>query len=111
MLEENDDLKHRLSEFSSDLKLKEVRQDVEKEYLEKLTEMQKQVKELLSQNSEYKAKEIMNVFNGTADATSGGDASVGGLLSGLGSLGGITSDSAEIGKLKSQLSSKTNEIL
>lgn len=107
MLEENDDLKQRLAEFSS----QKQSQESQKEYLEKVAELQAMVKELQSQNSEYKAKEIIKVFNGSAEGIDGSDASVGGLLGGLGSLTNITSDSAEVAKLKSQLSSKTNEIL
>jgi hypothetical protein len=55
----------------------------------------------------------MDVFNGVSngDPNAIGDLSVGGILNGLGSLSNITNDSADIQKLKSQLSSKTNEIL
>jgi hypothetical protein len=72
------------------------------------------MRELTSQNSEYKAQEIMKVFNGCGDANAtatGAEYSVGGLLEGLGSLSNITTDTAEVARLRSQLSSKTNTIL
>lgn len=44
LLEDNDDLKNKIREFNNDSKQIEIRQDVEKEYIIKLSEMQKQLR-------------------------------------------------------------------
>jgi len=44
LLEENDELKQKLQEFQTDSKLQEAKQQVEKEYLEKLEAFQVQIK-------------------------------------------------------------------
>jgi len=51
----------------------------------------------------------MNVFNGKE--AGGDEQAMGGILHGLGNFSNITNDTAEVLKLKSQLSSKTNHIL
>jgi len=56
LLEQNDELREKLNDFNNDAKLKEVRQQVEQEYLDRLTAMEKQVKEVQAENSEFKAK-------------------------------------------------------
>ena len=44
LLEQNDELREKINDFNNDAKLKEVRQQVEQEYLDRLTSMEKQVK-------------------------------------------------------------------
>lgn len=104
LLEDNDDLKQQVKQMNSG-----VKKVLEQEYLDQIAEMQKQLREVQSQNSEYKAKEIMNAMGGGSMGQM--DDGVSGLLQGLGSLNNISVDNTEINKLKSELSGKTNEIL
>lgn len=109
LLEDNDDLKQQVKQMNSETKNLEIKKELEQEYLDQMAEMQKQLREVQSQNSEYKAKEIMNAMGG--GQLGSGDDGVSGLLQGIGSLNNMSLDNNEINKLKSELSGKTNEIL
>ena len=64
LLEENEDLKSKMSEDESSQKIQEVKQQVRQEYLDQITSMQKEVREVQAENSEFKAKQLMSAFQG-----------------------------------------------
>jgi predicted transcriptional regulator len=64
LLEQNDELKERLSEQQNDSKAQVVREEVERKYADQLEQLERQLKEVESENSEIKAKQLMNAFQG-----------------------------------------------
>lgn len=111
LLEENDDIKKKLADFKGDSQMQIVKKEAQEQFKEQIELLQKQVRELNGQNSEYKAKEIMNALNGNQADGGSLEGAAGGILDGIGSLNGMTSERAEVSKLKAQLSQQTNQIL
>ena len=46
LLEQNDDLKDKLSDFNNDSKIQQIRQEVEQTYIDKLSEMDGKLREI-----------------------------------------------------------------
>lgn len=115
LLEENDALKEKIAEMSSEDKSAKVNSEIVDQYEKKMEEQEKKMRELQAENSEYKAKQLMNAFQGQGFAGIAGSSGANEGSTGIqGLLEGITShsgESAEINNLKNQLSDKTNTIL
>ena len=81
---------------------------LEDKYLKQIQELQTKLDEVQAENSEMKAKQLMNAFQSQGLQGSAGAFSA---ISELGKQASNAGDSEEINTLKTQLSKKTNEIL
>ena len=55
LLEENDQLKEKIQDLNNDDKVKTMKVELEKQYIQQISDMEKSVREVKAENSEFKA--------------------------------------------------------
>ena len=55
LLEENDRLNEKIQDLNNDDKIKTMRVEIEKQYIQQISDMEKSVREVKAENSEFKA--------------------------------------------------------
>lgn len=55
LLEENDRLKEKIQDLNNDDKVKTMKVELEKQYIQQISDMEKSVREVKAENSEFKA--------------------------------------------------------